>query len=51
MAMAVTSAALLIGWRFDRDVRQARDHAAQGSAVLQTPCGLIEYQAAGAGQP
>jgi 2-hydroxy-6-oxonona-2,4-dienedioate hydrolase len=51
IALALISAALLIGWRFDRDMRRARAHAAQGSVLLQTPCGPIEYQEAGAGVP
>ncbi len=51
IALALTSAALLIGWRFDRDMRRARAHAAQGSVLLQTPCGPIEYQEAGSGVP
>ena len=51
MALALISAALMIGWRFDRDMRRARAHAAQGSVLLQTPCGPIEYQEAGAGVP
>ncbi len=51
IALALTSAALLIGWRFDRDMRRAHAHAAQGSVLLQTPCGPIEYQEAGAGVP
>ena len=49
IALALISAALLIGWRFDRDMQRARAHAAQGSVLLQTPCGPIEYQEAGAG--
>ena len=51
IALALISAALLIGWRFDRDMRQASARAAQGSVLLQTPCGPIEYQEAGAGMP
>ena len=51
IALALIGAALLIAWRFDRDMRQARAHAAQGSVLLQTPCGPIEYQEAGAGVP
>jgi 2-hydroxy-6-oxonona-2,4-dienedioate hydrolase len=50
-ALALVGAALLIGWRFDRDIRRARTHAAQGSVLLQTRCGPIEYQEAGAGVP
>ena len=44
-------AAAWTGWRFDRDITAARAHAAQGSALLQTRCGPIEYQEAGAGVP
>lgn len=44
-------AALLVGWRFDRDIERASARAARGSVLLQTPCGPIEYQAAGAGVP
>ena len=51
IALALISAALLIGWRFDRDMQQASARAAQGSVLLQTPCGPIEYQEAGAGMP
>jgi 2-hydroxy-6-oxonona-2,4-dienedioate hydrolase len=51
IALALISAALWIGWRFDRDLRQAHADAAQGSALLQTPCGPIEYQEAGVGVP
>ncbi len=51
IALALIGAALLIGWRFDRDMRRARARAAQGSVLLQTPCGPIEYQEAGAGVP
>ena len=51
IVLALTSAALLIGWRFDRDMRRALAHAARGSVLLQTPCGPIEYQEAGAGVP
>ena len=50
-ALALTSAALLIGWRFDSDIQRARAHAAQGSVLLPTRCGAIEYQEAGTGVP
>ena len=49
--LALVSAALLIGWRFDIDMQRARAHAAQGSVLLQSRCGAIEYQEAGAGVP
>ena len=51
IALALITAALLIAWRFDRAMQRARAHAAQGSVLLQTPCGPIEYQEAGAGVP
>jgi 2-hydroxy-6-oxonona-2,4-dienedioate hydrolase len=51
IALALISTSLLISWRFDHDMRRARAHAAQGSVLLQTPCGPIEYQEAGAGVP
>jgi 2-hydroxy-6-oxonona-2,4-dienedioate hydrolase len=51
LTSALVSAALLIGWRFDSDMQRARTHAAQGSVLLQTRCGPIEYQEAGTGVP
>ena len=51
IALALISAALLIGWRFDRDIAAARARAAQGSVLIDTRCGPIEYQEAGAGVP
>jgi 2-hydroxy-6-oxonona-2,4-dienedioate hydrolase len=40
-----------VAWRFDRDINAARMRAAQGSVLLPTRCGPIEYQEAGAGVP
>ena len=51
LVLALVTAVVLIGWRFNSDMRRARAHAAQGSVLLQTPCGPIEYQEAGAGVP
>ena len=51
LALALVGAALLIGWRFDSDMQRARAHAAQGSVLLPTRCGVIEYQQAGTGVP
>lgn len=45
------AAALLVGWRFDTDIQHARDRAARGSTLIETGCGPIEYQEAGAGVP
>lgn len=39
----------LVVVRFDRDMQSARAHVTQGSVLLQTPCGPIEYQEAGVG--
>ena len=44
-------AALSIWWRFDRDIKLANDRVAQGSALIATRCGPIEYQEAGTGVP
>ena len=51
LALALAGAAFLIGWRFDSDMQRARAHAAQGSVLLHTRCGPIEYQEAGTGVP
>jgi 2-hydroxy-6-oxonona-2,4-dienedioate hydrolase len=44
-------AASWTAWCLDRDLTTARAHAAQGSVLLQTRCGPIEYQEAGVGVP
>ena len=44
-------AALWTAWQFDRDIAAARTRAAQGSTLVETRCGPIEYQEAGAGVP
>jgi 2-hydroxy-6-oxonona-2,4-dienedioate hydrolase len=51
LVLALMGVAVLIGWRFSSDMQRARAHAAQGSLLLQTRCGPIEYQEAGAGVP
>ena len=51
MALALVSAALLVKFRFDSDINRARAQAAQGSVLLTTRCGPIEYQEAGIGVP
>jgi 2-hydroxy-6-oxonona-2,4-dienedioate hydrolase len=51
LALVLPGAAFLIGWRFSSDMQRARAHAAQGSVLLQTRCGPIEYQEAGTGVP
>ncbi len=50
-ALGLAVAALLIRWRFDQDIQQTRDRVAHGSVLIETRCGPIEYQEAGAGLP
>ena len=40
-----------IGWRFHEDMGQARDRVAQGSVLIKTRCGPIEYAETGGGWP
>jgi 2-hydroxy-6-oxonona-2,4-dienedioate hydrolase len=47
----IALAASWTAWRFRSDVNAARTRAAQGGVLVQTPCGPIEYQEAGAGIP
>jgi 2-hydroxy-6-oxonona-2,4-dienedioate hydrolase len=42
---------LFVVWRFQTDIEQARARVAYGSTVIATPCGQIEYQDAGLGNP
>lgn len=44
-------AASSIAWRFQSDMQTARARVAQGAKLIDTPCGPIEYQEAGAGVP
>jgi 2-hydroxy-6-oxonona-2,4-dienedioate hydrolase len=47
--LAVTS--LLVFWHFQSDIALARERSKQGSTVIETRCGPIEYQEAGTGTP
>lgn len=38
-------------WRFDHDLKAAAIRAARHAMLVQTPCGPIEYEEAGAGTP
>jgi len=49
--LLVGAAVLLIVSRFRADTERAQAHAADGSVLLQTRCGPIEYQQAGTGAP
>ena len=51
LALLLVGAVVLIGWRFNSDMVQARARAAAGSVLLQTRCGPIEVQEAGTGVP
>ncbi len=43
--------AILVWWQFRADLAVARNRTAQGSTLVETSCGLIEYQDAGSGVP
>jgi pimeloyl-ACP methyl ester carboxylesterase len=51
MLAALLISVLFIWWRFDKDIKAAAARSAQGSVVVATRCGPIEYQEAGAGSP
>ncbi len=51
LILVLLGAALLIVWRFNTDLERAHINAEQGSVVIDTPCGAIEYQQAGTGTP
>ena len=50
-ATVLVVAALWIAWRFNSDIQAASAKAAQGSVLVNTRCGPIEYQEAGTGTP
>ena len=47
----VVVAASFTAWRFNADIKAASAKAAQGSVLIDTRCGPIEYQEAGTGTP
>lgn len=51
LAATLALAALWIWSRFDDELRRARAHSLQGSTIIDTRCGPIEVQQAGAGVP
>lgn len=51
IVLTLLIAVLLIWWRFDSAIRVAHARALQGSVVVTTRCGPIEYQEAGTGVP
>ena len=50
-ATALVFATSWIAWRFNSDIEAASAKAAQGSVLVATRCGPIEYQEAGTGTP
>jgi 2-hydroxy-6-oxonona-2,4-dienedioate hydrolase len=51
IAIALLVCALWIAWRFVNDIKAASARSAQGSSLITTRCGPIEYQEAGTGSP
>jgi 2-hydroxy-6-oxonona-2,4-dienedioate hydrolase len=49
--LLLVAVAALIWWRFISDIAAAQARIANGSTVIDTPCGPIEYQEAGSGLP
>jgi 2-hydroxy-6-oxonona-2,4-dienedioate hydrolase len=50
-ALIVAAVSLWVWQRFQSDLASARARATNGSALVQTNCGPIEYQEAGQGRP
>ncbi len=51
IGIGVSVVALAIWWRFQFDIAAARARVSQGSVLIETACGAIEYQEAGTGVP
>jgi 2-hydroxy-6-oxonona-2,4-dienedioate hydrolase len=51
VVFVILIAIFFIWWRFDQDITSAATRAAQGSVMVQTQCGPIEYQEVGTGMP
>ncbi len=51
VALVLVAMAAAIWWQFASDIAEAKTNAALGSTLIDTPCGPIEYQEAGTGQP
>lgn len=49
--LVLCAGAAWVAWRYQQDLALATARTAEGSAVVRTPCGPIEYQARGAGRP
>jgi pimeloyl-ACP methyl ester carboxylesterase len=51
VTLSVVALGAFVAWRFQTDIEQARARVAQGSTIIATRCGPIEYQEAGSGIP
>lgn len=51
VGLGLTVGTLIIWWRYQSDIQAAHLRIAQGSVLIETSCGPIEYQEAGAGIP
>lgn len=51
IGIAISVVVLVIWWRFQTDIAAARARISQGSVLIETACGAIEYQEAGTGIP
>ncbi len=51
VALVGLVAGLSVWWHFDKDTQLARARSARGSTLVDTRCGPIEVQQAGAGVP
>ncbi|MDM0108507.1 alpha/beta hydrolase [Variovorax sp. J22R24] len=51
IGLVLAAGALCISGRFERDLKLAVARVSQGSTLVSTRCGVIEYQEAGSGIP
>jgi 2-hydroxy-6-oxonona-2,4-dienedioate hydrolase len=51
ISFALAMVVFMIWWHFDTDIRTAQERVARGGVLIETRCGKIEYQEAGAGVP
>ena len=50
-ALGLAAAVLFVWWGFDTEIERAHARVNHGSLLVETRCGLIEYQEAGTGVP
>lgn len=49
IGLGIATLVFTVWWRFEGDIDAARNRASQGSVLIETRCGPIEYQEAGSG--